>query len=297
MNSPTRRRVLVVDDDESTIDLVMLILERGGGYEAIGALGGLEGVRVAQKAMPDLVILDDMMPDLHGYEVFSRIREIPGLEHIPILFMTADQTSYSKKNVQQLGAAGHIAKPFGPKELLRACSALLKGETYYPIDQGGILGLTSDGPLGSSMNVTLTRTDEALFLEFLRSKGDIKLIEHSAPSMDELLVDEFAPELANHRIYYIWNQQFPWTPTYGRFKVDADREKGIECHYVTNLREAPVIEFHRSDVPGKQQGWLGCKHGNDEEFTRWYNSIVRWLEEHKGLQKNNLPTQRPRDGG
>ena len=82
-------RVLVIDDEPDSIKLVGLVLQRHRGDEVVGADGGPAGIAKAQVVMPELIVLDLMMPVLDGYQVYSRLRSLPGLESTPILFVGA----------------------------------------------------------------------------------------------------------------------------------------------------------------------------------------------------------------
>ena len=132
-------RALVIDDEPEMINLISLILSERRADEVIGAVGGYEGVTAAQANVPlDLVILDIMMPDLDGFEVYPRIRLIPGLEQVPILFIAAKSSDTVYPEAQCIGATGYVVEPFSPDDLLTARDAALRGETYYPpLDEKG----------------------------------------------------------------------------------------------------------------------------------------------------------------
>jgi two-component system response regulator VicR len=115
----TNKKIVYIEDHEDMIDLVKLILEPKG-YEIIGAIGGREGIATVQREMPDLVLLDLMMPDMDGWEVHRRMKADEQLKEIPVIVVTAKD----KPIDQVLGL--HVAKvdaylvkaDFGPKELL-----------------------------------------------------------------------------------------------------------------------------------------------------------------------------------
>jgi CheY-like chemotaxis protein len=132
MSETTGRRVLVIDDDPEWIDLIKLMLTRSRNDQVIAACGGQEGLVKAEQDPPDLIILDLMMPGLTGYEVYERLRAIPGLQHIPVLFQSAKPRWIVYPEAQRLGAAGYLREPYRPQDLFAARDAALKGETYYP---------------------------------------------------------------------------------------------------------------------------------------------------------------------
>jgi hypothetical protein len=141
--------------------------------------------------------------------------------------------------------------------------------------------------MGRQIAIAMTQKDEALFLEFLQSSADIKLIESFAPSIDELFVDRFSSELTGHWTYDIWNTRFHWNPIYNRVSARAHNKEHIGWHYVFNKGAAPLLEFGRSDVRQGRYGriywskYFSAPDGLDydvDEFSRWYDSIVRWVK-------------------
>ncbi len=91
--------------------LVKRILE-AEGYQLIEAADGLSGIKKAQSERPDLILMDLQMPDLDGYDAASRIKSINGLEHIPIIALTAKTTKQDREKALAIGCDGYIAKPF-----------------------------------------------------------------------------------------------------------------------------------------------------------------------------------------
>ncbi len=141
--------------------------------------------------------------------------------------------------------------------------------------------------MGRQIAIALSQVDEAAFLGFLRSRGDIQLFTGSAPSPPEIWVESFAPELAGHWGYRIWNRQFPWEPVYGRVTSDPYKLGRLGWYYVANYTDAPVIEFLRSDVAQAKYGrlywakYFAAPNGlayDVEAFSAWYDSIVRWIK-------------------
>ena len=111
-------RVVYIEDEQEMIDLIRLVLKQRG-YEVIGANGGREGLEIIRREIPDLVLLDIMMPDMDGWEVFQQIRADDGTKDIPVIFVTAkDYTIDKVLALNVAGAQGFIGKPFHPNELL-----------------------------------------------------------------------------------------------------------------------------------------------------------------------------------
>ncbi len=115
-NSTSIKRVLVVDDEPDTLELVKLVLE-SGGFETVLAANGLEALDKVGKTRPDLVLLDIMMPDMDGWDVFRKIKEKYPAVRIAIL--TAKAQNIDKLlGLHVLKADDYITKPFGKNELI-----------------------------------------------------------------------------------------------------------------------------------------------------------------------------------
>ena len=112
------KRIVYVEDEEEMIDLVRLILSRKG-YQVIGAIGGQEGLEIIKRIKPDLVLLDLMMPDIEGWDVFQQIRADEATRHIPVIVITAKTKSIDKiLGLQIAKVDDYISKPFSPQMLL-----------------------------------------------------------------------------------------------------------------------------------------------------------------------------------
>ena len=122
------KRVVCIEDEPEMIDLVRLILGRKG-FEVIGANGGVEGLEAVRREKPDLVLLDLMMPDMDGWEVYQQIKADETLRHIPVVVVTAKAQSIDKVLGLHIAKVDdYITKPFGPQELLESIAKIL-GET------------------------------------------------------------------------------------------------------------------------------------------------------------------------
>ena len=119
-----KRRVVCVEDEPEMIDLYRLILNRRG-FEVIGADGGREGLEAIRQHLPELVLLDLMMPDIDGYEICRRLRAHRRTEDVPIIFLTERRERIDRLTGLELGAVDYITKPFDIQELrLRVRNAL-----------------------------------------------------------------------------------------------------------------------------------------------------------------------------
>ena len=117
-----KRRILVVEDDHKTADLVRLYLERDG-YQVLTAHDGSEGLDIAGEWKPDLVVLDLLLPGFNGMEVCRTLRNE---SEVPIIMLTALSTEQDKLGGLDLGADDYMTKPFSPKELVARVRAVLR---------------------------------------------------------------------------------------------------------------------------------------------------------------------------
>ena len=116
--------VLVADDNRVVRDLVVFRLERSG-YRVIAASDGAEALRIARDQLPDLAILDVMMPNLTGIEVTKHIRADEATHHIPVILLTARVQEVDITRGFDAGADDYIRKPFNPQEIQRRVQAML----------------------------------------------------------------------------------------------------------------------------------------------------------------------------
>jgi DNA-binding response OmpR family regulator len=113
-----KKRILCIEDEAEMIELTRLVLEREG-FEVLGAMGGLQGLEVIKQEKPDLVLLDLMMPDIDGWEVFRQMKASETMKNIPVIVVTARAQNIDKVlGLQVAKVDDYITKPFGPKDLL-----------------------------------------------------------------------------------------------------------------------------------------------------------------------------------
>lgn len=127
VNKPMQK-VLVVDDEESIVELLKYNLEKSG-YDVKTATDGQKAVDIARKFMPDLVLLDIMMPKMDGVETCRLIREIPEMQQSFIIFLTARSEEYSEVAAFDVGADDYITKPIKPRALMSRISALFRRDS------------------------------------------------------------------------------------------------------------------------------------------------------------------------
>jgi len=123
--SEIKKKVVCVEDESEIIDLIRLILGRKG-FDLIGATGGLEGLETIRRVKPDLVLLDLMMPDMDGWEVYQQMKADPELKNIPVIVVTAKAQSIDKiLGLHIAKVDDYVTKPFGPQELLQSVERVL----------------------------------------------------------------------------------------------------------------------------------------------------------------------------
>ena len=126
---------LLVVDDEAPIRMLIRKYAEFGGHTVSEAADGMEAVASVRAAVPDLIVMDIMMPELDG---FSAVREIRKLSSVPVLFLSARGEEYDRINGFESGADDYVVKPFSPKELMLRVEAILRraGSTPTPASPG-----------------------------------------------------------------------------------------------------------------------------------------------------------------
>jgi len=125
MNS-NLKSILCIEDEPEMIDLIRLILGRRG-FEVKGATGGVEGLKMIHDEKPDLILLDLMMPDMDGWEVYQQIKADEKTKGIPVIVVTAKAQSIDKVLGLHIAKVDdYIAKPFSPQDLLNSVEKVLQ---------------------------------------------------------------------------------------------------------------------------------------------------------------------------
>ena len=206
-------RILVIEDDSAIASLTQLQLETRG-YQVQLARDGVEGLRHAYAWQPDLVVLDIMMPDMDGWTVCERLRE---LSDVPIIFVTAIGKEVDIVRGLEMGADDYLVKPFSPRELLARIEAVLRRGTR----SGAAIEARTyeNGPLSVNLEnrqvklnsnpVDLTPIEFKLLSTFIRNED--KVLTHRF-----LLSQVWGPAYEEERQYlklYVW---------YLRQKIEED---------------------------------------------------------------------------
>jgi len=122
----TKTRVLVIDDDLNVVEVLCLML-RTKGFDVLRAYRGIEGFNVARRELPDVILLDIMMPDIDGYEVYRRLRLDQETRGIPVIFVSARSQDEDVQKGLSSGAQGYIVKPFRAAVLVDKIKEVVKG--------------------------------------------------------------------------------------------------------------------------------------------------------------------------
>ena len=120
-----RRRILVIEDDRKTAEIVGLYLERDG-YQVLTASDGAQGLGLARESKPDLIVLDLLLPGMNGLEICRTLRRE---SDVPVIMLTALTTERDKLDGLDLGADDYVTKPFSPKELAARVRTVLRRTT------------------------------------------------------------------------------------------------------------------------------------------------------------------------
>ena len=111
-------KILVVDDDKDIVEILKYNL-KNSGYSVKSANNGIEAIKKAKKFLPDVILMDVMMPEMSGIEACSEIKEINELSNTIIIFLSARNEDYTQISAYDAGADDYISKPIKPKVLLK----------------------------------------------------------------------------------------------------------------------------------------------------------------------------------
>jgi two-component system phosphate regulon response regulator PhoB len=200
--SATGERVLVVDDEPDVVDLVAYHLAKSG-YSVSTATSGPEGLAVAQRDKPSIIVLDLMLPGLSGFEVMRELRGDPATARMAVLMLTARATESDRIRGLTVGADDYLTKPFSPQELVLRVGAILrrvKGSRHDSEDvrQVGPLRIesTAHRVTVDGREVDLTPTEFKLLLLLAERKGSVQprnllleMVWEAAPDIQTRTVD------------------------------------------------------------------------------------------------------------
>jgi len=119
------KSILIIEDEKDIVDLITYHLQQSG-YAVLKALDGISGLEQAKKKMPELIILDLMLPEMDGKDVCRALKSNPTTQSIPVLILTAKAEEMDRVVGFELGADDYVTKPFSPRELVLRVKAILR---------------------------------------------------------------------------------------------------------------------------------------------------------------------------
>ena len=174
-----RPHILIVDDERDLVELLVYNLSRAG-FETESASTGRQALQLVARRIPDLILLDVMLPELSGTEVASRIRTNPATAHVPIIMLTAKGEDVDQIVGLSVGADDYVPKPFSVKVLLARVEALLRRAGQGTRDESKTREL---GPIAVDIDthearidgqtVKLTLTEFRLLASLLQAAGKV----------------------------------------------------------------------------------------------------------------------------
>jgi two-component system phosphate regulon response regulator PhoB len=180
-NKTATVKILAVDDEADILQLLCYNL-KGAGYGVIEARDGPEAIELAKEQMPDLIVLDIMLPNMEGTEVLRRLKRDEATVNIPVIMLTAKGEEVDKIVGFELGADDYITKPFSPRELVLRVKALLKrkGSSSDPAPPSEILSydelsidLAKHRVQVSGEVIELTGTEFKLLTTLFKGRGRV----------------------------------------------------------------------------------------------------------------------------
>ena len=124
LRNKKKKKILLVEDEPHLVDMLRIRLQ-ANGYDVICAYDGEEGIALAKKQKPDIILLDLLMPKIDGYQVCSHLKGTSRYAKIPIIVVTAKVHKPDQQKAMECGADAYIAKPFYPGDLLSTIREML----------------------------------------------------------------------------------------------------------------------------------------------------------------------------
>ncbi len=177
--SRLKPKILVVDDEMDALDLIEFNL-KGAGLEVVTAVDGEEALRKARALLPDLILLDLMLPEVDGTEVCKILRRDPSTSAIPIIMLTARASELDRVLGLELGADDYVTKPFSPRELVLRVRNLLKRResSEDKLSRLSVADLVIDVPQHAvtvqGRSIDLTATEFKLLTVLVQRRGRVQ---------------------------------------------------------------------------------------------------------------------------
>ncbi|MDP2660309.1 MAG: response regulator transcription factor [Dehalococcoidia bacterium] len=223
--------VLVVDDEPRIVDLIRMTLEREG-YEVYEAEDGYKALSKAREVIPDIVLLDVMMPDMDGFEVLKELRQTSS---VPVIILTVKGTEADKVRGLELGADDYVTKPFGHRELVSRIKAVLRrvemgapsGKALIVVDDDLSVDFEKREVLVRGERIRLRPTEYRLLHHLMDSPG--KLLTHEA-LLSRVWGREYRDDTQLLRLYVTYlRQKIEPDPSHPRYIIN---ERGLGYRFL-----------------------------------------------------------------
>ncbi|HNW95280.1 MAG TPA: response regulator transcription factor [Anaerolineaceae bacterium] len=239
--TPKKNRILVVDDEKGLVKLIRLNLEHDG-FEVFEANNGAQAMDRLRAVLPDLVLLDVMMPDLDGFQVLRMIREVVST---PVIMLTAKGEENDKVRGLELGADDYVTKPFSPRELTSRIRAVLRRGSFS--DQTDTGKIDVDGRLQIDFDRHEVWVDGALVQ--LRPT-EYRLLYHLVKNAGWVLTHD-------QILSKVWGYEYEDEPHYVRLYINYLRKKiekdPANPRYILTERGVGYrfVDYRRENLAGK----------------------------------------------
>ena len=207
--SSRKNRILVVDDERGLVRIIRLNLEQDG-FEVFEANNGAQAMDRLRAVIPDLVLLDVMMPDLDGFTVLRMIREVGTT---PVIMLTAKGEESDKVKGLELGADDYVTKPFSPKELASRIRAVLR--------RGNFIGDSEEGRVDVDGRLKIDFGRHQIFIDDEEVKlrpTEYRLLNHLVRNAGWVLTHD-------QILQKVWGYEYENEPHYVRLYINYLRNK------------------------------------------------------------------------
>lgn len=235
-----QRRILVVDDEPDLVHAVRLYLEMEG-YLVFAASNGYEALEKVKEKLPDLVVLDVMMPEMDGFETLQRIREA---HHVPVIMLTVRGEESDKVRGLQMGADDYVTKPFSQRELLSRIQAVLRRaempplvpKTQIVVDEDLTIDFARNEVILKGQKATLTPTEHRLLYHLVSNPGRVLTYE---TLLAKVWGYEYREEQHYVRLYVNYlRQKIEPDPSHPKYVLT---ERGLGYRFIDFRRQQPVV--------------------------------------------------------
>jgi two-component system KDP operon response regulator KdpE len=234
------RKILVVDDEERMVRFIRLNLEHDG-FQVFEAFNGTQAINRVRTNLPDLILLDVMMPDIDGFEVLKVIREMSA---VPVIMLTAKGEEDDRVRGLELGADDYVTKPFSPRELVSRVRAVLRRTESAGGDTHGLI-----------------EVDERLKIDFDRHEvwvdGELVQLRPTEYRLLYHLVQNVGRVLTHDQLLTrVWGYEYRDEPHYVRLYINYLRKKlekdPANPKYILTERGTGYrfVDFRRQVQPG-----------------------------------------------